>query len=80
MRRVAAAAVCTLALVACSPKTAPGPSAETAAQWPMYNGTYDGIRYSALDQITSANTRNLHVLCKRSLGEVGAFQSGPVVV
>jgi alcohol dehydrogenase (cytochrome c) len=80
MRRVAAAAICALGLIACSPKTAPSPTAEIAAQWPMYNGTYSGIRYSTLDQITASNANSVHVLCKKPLGEVGPFQAGPVVV
>lgn len=45
----------------------------------MYNGTYSGERWSALDSITTSNARSMKVKCSLSLGETGAFQSGPVI-
>ncbi|THF86561.1 c-type cytochrome [Deinococcus sp. KSM4-11] len=50
-----------------------------ANDWPMYNGSFDGQRYSALNQITTDNASKLMVKCVYQLGEVGAFQVGPVV-
>jgi PQQ-dependent dehydrogenase (methanol/ethanol family) len=49
------------------------------ADWLMYNRTYSGIRYSALDQINRTTAKNLQVKCIFQAGEVGTFQSSPVV-
>ncbi|GAA5532580.1 PQQ-binding-like beta-propeller repeat protein [Deinococcus aluminii] len=49
------------------------------ADWMMYNGDYRGQRYSALNQITTDNAKNLQVKCVYQLGEIGSFQTGPVV-
>ena len=48
--------------------------------WPGYNRTLDGQRYSPLDQITAENAANLKQVCTADLGESGNFQSGIVVV
>lgn len=47
--------------------------------WLMYNGDYRGQRYSALDQITADNAKKLQVKCVFQVGEIGSFQTGPVV-
>ncbi|GHF41716.1 PQQ-dependent dehydrogenase (methanol/ethanol family) [Deinococcus metalli] len=47
--------------------------------WPMYNRTFDGQRYSPLSGITADNASKLGVKCVFQVGEVGAFQVGPVV-
>lgn len=49
------------------------------ANWLMYNKSYDGQRYSGLKQINTGNAKNLQVKCVYQLGEVGSFQTGPVV-
>jgi alcohol dehydrogenase (cytochrome c) len=58
-------------------------TAATAAvadgDWPGYNRTLDGQRYSPLDQINTGNVANLKQVCDFDLGEAGNFQSGPVV-
>lgn len=47
--------------------------------WMTYNGNYAGQRYSTLKQITTGNAAQLGVKCVYQLGEVGSFQTGPVV-
>ncbi|WP_309572991.1 PQQ-binding-like beta-propeller repeat protein [Deinococcus sp.] len=47
--------------------------------WLMYNGNYAGQRYSTLKDITADNAGTLGVKCVYQLGEVGSFQTGPVV-
>jgi len=49
------------------------------ADWLMYNKSLDGQRYSKLDQITARNARNLIVSCIFQFGELGSFQSAPIV-
>lgn len=61
---------------------APSDSELTAVadgEWPAYNRTLDGQRYSPLGQITAANAKNLQVKCVFQVGKTGAFQTGPVV-
>lgn len=60
--------------------SAPGLSGPFAADWPSYNGTLDGMRYSQLAQITSANASSLNRVCTFDTGENMSMQSGPVVV
>jgi alcohol dehydrogenase (cytochrome c) len=63
-------------------------SAPTIAQmpdkpqdWPMYNRTYDGNRYSPLKEITTKNVKQLHLLHTFNLGaDIGSLQTGPVIV
>jgi alcohol dehydrogenase (cytochrome c) len=50
------------------------------AEWPAYNNTADGQRYSPLDQINTKNVSQLKRVCELQLGEEGPFQTGPVVV
>jgi alcohol dehydrogenase (cytochrome c) len=47
--------------------------------WLTYNRDYQGQRYSPLAQITVDNAAKLQVKCVFQLGEVGSFQTGPVV-
>jgi alcohol dehydrogenase (cytochrome c) len=62
-----------------APATAPAPTT-TPGQWPMYNGTYQADRWSALDSIKLGNAKSLKVICSVPLGETGAFQAGPLIV
>ena len=84
------------ALAACTPpavntavnnaaSATPSPAVAASAavadgDWPGYNRTLDGQRYSPLDQITAENAANLKQVCTADLGESGNFQSGIVVV
>jgi alcohol dehydrogenase (cytochrome c) len=47
--------------------------------WLMYNKDFTGSRYSTLNQITAATARNLSPSCMFQVGEIGTFQSSPVV-
>ncbi|HMJ08696.1 MAG TPA: PQQ-binding-like beta-propeller repeat protein, partial [Pyrinomonadaceae bacterium] len=64
-----------------APSATPAAAVTTVADgdWPMYNRTLDGQRYSPLNQITTANAANLKQVCVADLGESGNFQSGIVV-
>ena len=51
--------------------------------WLTYSGSYNGRRYSPLDQITPANVKNLDlqwVFQVRSLGASDKFEATPIVV
>ena len=56
--------------------------------WLTYYGAYDGQRYSALDQITTANVKNLKLAWQFQAGVIGliaspatyAFEATPIVV
>jgi alcohol dehydrogenase (cytochrome c) len=56
------------------------PSGVAAADWPSYNRTLAGDRYSPLDDIDRANVAQLRVACTYTLPEVVAMQAGPIVV
>lgn len=51
-----------------------------AADWPEYNRTVAGERFSPLTQIRRDNVKRLKVLCSYELPEASAFQTGPIVV
>ncbi|HTK38843.1 MAG TPA: PQQ-binding-like beta-propeller repeat protein, partial [Pyrinomonadaceae bacterium] len=67
-----------------NPSPAASPAAPAVAvadgDWPGYNRTLDGQRYSPLNQITADNVGTLKQVCVADLGESGNFQSGIVVV
>ncbi|MGH7325343.1 MAG: pyrrolo-quinoline quinone, partial [Candidatus Rokuibacteriota bacterium] len=50
-----------------------------AANWLMYNRTYNGWRYSPLDQITTANIKKLVPKFIFSGGAIGEQQMTPIV-
>lgn len=52
----------------------------TPADWPAYNRTVAGDRYSPLRQINRSNVGTLRNVCTYELPEVNAFQTGPIVV
>lgn len=57
-------------------RVAPDPRVD----WPAYNNTFTGERFSPLDQITVANVSSLRPVCTFPLGEQASMQTGPVVV
>ena len=89
---LAMALVSLLAGQACTPKAdekaaSAADSASKAAvvsvspgDWPGYNRTLAGERYSPLKDIDRNNVSGLQQLCAYALPEVTSFQSGPVVV
>jgi alcohol dehydrogenase (cytochrome c) len=54
-------------------KTPPG-------DWPAYNRTLSGDRFSPLAQIDKSNVAKLQSVCSYTLPEVSALQTGPIVV
>jgi len=78
-RRLAAPICTALVLVGFAPLSAQSP-ASTANDWPTYNRTYAGDRYSPLTDITTANVARLRQVCTFDTGEQVSFQTGPVVV
>jgi alcohol dehydrogenase (cytochrome c) len=72
--------VALLALVAGVGTATAAPPATQPADWPAYNRTLAGDRYSPLAQITTENAGQLELRCVYTLPEVVAFQTGPLVV
>jgi alcohol dehydrogenase (cytochrome c) len=73
-----------IALSACTPPPIVGspaaPLAVNAGDWPAYNRTLAGDRYSPLAEINAANVARLRTICSYTLPEVTALQTGPIVV
>ena len=77
-------------VIACAtapqPATAPATTsasiatASSSTNWPSYNGSLEGTRYSSLAQITPANATTLEKACSFDTAEEMSMQSGPVVV
>ncbi|HJU88464.1 MAG TPA: PQQ-binding-like beta-propeller repeat protein [Gemmatimonadaceae bacterium] len=53
---------------------------DESSDWPAYNRSFTGVRFSPLSQITTANVGTLRPVCHFDLGERANFQSAPVVV
>jgi len=49
------------------------------ADWLTFNRTLAGDRFSPLAQITTANVPHLQVRCIAQLGEMGSFETSPIV-
>jgi alcohol dehydrogenase (cytochrome c) len=73
--RITLAACATCAVTADAVHAAPPP-----ADWPAYNRTLAGDRYSPLADITAANVGQLALHCTYTLPELASFQTGPLVV
>jgi glucose dehydrogenase len=90
MRTPSFIALLPLLLSACTPGTPAGnpirvntfvaSGVATRADWPSYNGSLEGGRFSNLSQITPANASQLERACTFDSGEQMSMQSGPVVV
>lgn len=63
---------CSTALLACTG------IAEAKQDWPSYNRTLTGERFSTLTQINGANVTRLTAACTYDTGQITAFQSGLV--
>jgi alcohol dehydrogenase (cytochrome c) len=55
-------------------------SRNTDADWPSYNRTLAGDRFSPLKEIDRANVARLKAICTFTLPEVSSFQTGPLVI
>ena len=51
----------------------------STTNWLMYNKGYRGERYSMLTQINTGNAASLRPVCMFQLGELGTFETGPVM-
>ncbi|MDQ6768684.1 MAG: PQQ-binding-like beta-propeller repeat protein, partial [Gemmatimonadota bacterium] len=51
-----------------------------AGDWPSYNRTLPGDRFSPLAEINASNVAQLRTICAYTLPEVTSFQTGPIVV
>jgi alcohol dehydrogenase (cytochrome c) len=49
------------------------------SDWLTYNRTLAGDRFSPLAQINTRNAKNLRVKCMLQLGELGSFETSPLV-
>jgi len=67
-------------LAACSGAPSAASPAARSADWPTYNRTLAGDRYSPLAEITAANVGKLALRCEYKLPEVVSFQTGPLIV
>jgi len=63
-----------------APAAAPAAENVAAADWPSYNRTLAGDRFSPLAEIDRGNVAQLRVACTYVLPEVSAMQAGPIVV
>ena len=81
MKHISLARIALLSLLWCGAcASARQASMSLTGDWPSYNRTLDGMRYSELAQITSANASTLDRVCSFDSGENMSMQSGPVVV
>ena len=83
---VVALLACGAAIGACA-HTSPAPSAAVASppsiapgDWPTFNRTLAGDRFSPLTEIDRSNVARLAVVCRYQLPEVTALQTGPIVI
>src|SRR5687767_9064672 len=63
-----------------SPAVRPEERDVAAADWPAYNRTLAGDRFSPLAEIHRRNVAQLRIACTYTLPEVSAMQAGPIVV
>lgn len=61
-------------------RSTPTTRAANGADWPAYNRTLAGDRFSPLSQIDRSNVSTLQTVCSYRLPEVVDLQTGPVVV
>ena len=62
------------------PSPVPMQQSVAAGDWPSYNRTLAGDRYSPLSEIDRGNVARLRLACSYALPEVTSLQTGPIVV
>lgn len=67
-----------VALASCA--RAPESASPRAPDWPAYNRTLAGDRYSPLEEINRSNAAQLRPICTYTLPEVTSLQTGPLVL
>ena len=58
----------------------PPPAASGDIEWPSYNRTLDGQRFSTLDQINADNVESLVPICNVKIADSGSFSSGLLMI
>jgi len=58
----------------------PTPEFTAGAEWPSYNKSLDGQRYSPLTQINTDNAQELAEVCRIQIADGGSFQAGLIVI
>jgi alcohol dehydrogenase (cytochrome c) len=81
-RKFAVATILALIAIGCTP---PMPTTAPAAvgagdDWPSYNRTLAGERFSPLAEINRSNVTQLKSICTYTLPEVTSLQTGPIVI
>jgi len=76
---LATAAVCSCTYPSATPKSVAA-SNVPAGDWPAYNRTLAGDRFSPLAVIDRTNVSTMRQVCAYTLPEVAALQAGPLVV
>ena len=71
--------VCVSGAVLLSAYSSPPPG-QDAADWPSYNRTLPGDRFSPLTEIDRSNVAQLKPVCTYALAEVSSLQTGPLVI
>jgi Glucose dehydrogenase len=88
-RRVPTVVAAVCFALACSTATVSNPSVQdksvavssgNSSDWPGYNRTLAGDRFSSLAEINVSNVARLTTVCDYKLPEVTSFQTGPIVV
>ena len=83
-KAVLASTVVIAAFVAgCTPAVtahAPATDATVSSDWPAYNRTLAGDRYSPLSEINRENVAQLRSVCTYTLPEVTSLQTGPIAI
>src|SRR4051812_15782119 len=72
-----------VALAACrssAPVVGTAPVVVNAGDWPGYNRTLAGDRFSPLSEINASNVAQLRTICSYTLPEATALQTGPIVI
>lgn len=77
VRRMSAAPATVATLLWSALALAAGP-ADT--DWPSYNNTVDGQRFSTLEQINTANVASLSEVCRLKVDDSGTFQPGILAI
>jgi len=78
--RTEPAAEATASAASSAPAAAAPAENVAAGDWPTYNRTLAGDRFSPLTEIDRGNVAGLRVACTYVLPEVSAMQAGPIVV
>ncbi len=84
MRRASCLPAVTLALfgtaVGAADRVSDDAPQSAGGEWPSYNRSLDGQRYSPLTQINTGNAGELAETCRLQVAERGSFQAGLVVI